>query len=152
MKTCTNRIPDNCDSYECGRPEVRAGRCAECLPCAIAEARRRLDAAEHAAGEARARLRDLEGDTADHAKRLAEIEALAAIAATSPWTAWRLVRDHLPWLLAEHRAASEALAAAGIPDDGRGLAERVKALAAALGPIVAAIAAAEATPGAGEPW
>lgn len=77
----------------------------------------------------------------DHAKRLAEVEAVATIAATSPWTAWRLVRDHMWWLLAEHRAASDALTAAGIPDDGRSLAERftgaLEAVHAALDPVVA---------------
>lgn len=77
MKTCTNRIPDNCDSYECGRPEVRAGRCEACLPGAIAEARTSLRAMERATGEARARLRDLEGTANGHAKRLAEAADVA---------------------------------------------------------------------------
>ncbi len=36
-------------------------------------------------------------------------------------------REALSWLLAERRAASDALTAAGITDDGRTLAERVKA-------------------------
>ena len=47
-------------------------------------------------------------------------EVLRAFILTAPAT--------LRTLLAEHRAASSALEAAGIPDDGRTLAERVKAL------------------------
>jgi hypothetical protein len=41
-------------------------------------------------------------------------------------------REDVPWLLVQHRAASEALAALGIPDDGRSLAERVADLGKTL--------------------
>lgn len=59
---------------------------------------------------------------ADHAKRLAEIgEAVGERLPLSPCD------GALLW--EQIRAASDALAAVGIPDDGRALAERVKALA-----------------------
>lgn len=45
-------------------------------------------------------------------KRLAEIKALAADG--DQWTAWRIMQDHVPWLIEQARAASEALAAADV--------------------------------------
>ena len=83
--------------------------------------------------------------TSDYAKRLAEIEATFAAwdwhcdddadPANDPGVgAVQALRDlegssphQLRWLLAQHRAASEALTALGVPDDGRPLAERIEA-------------------------
>lgn len=88
--------------------------------------------------------------TSDYAKRLAEIEATFAAwdwhcdddadPANDPGVgAVQALRDlegssphQLRWLLAQHRAASEALAALGIPDDGRPLAERMADLGKTL--------------------
>lgn len=69
----------------------------------------------------------------DYAKRLAEIEAeVARRAKPLPFYYGKVTavlhedrRDDLGWLLGQLRATSEALAALGIPDDGRPLAERV---------------------------
>lgn len=214
MRTCTNRIPDNGDTYECGRPVVRGNACERCLPGEIEVARRKVAEAERAAADARARLAALEEPT-DHAKQWARIETLLALIPAGVWSwerdhrvaderrdSWTLYVDRgepivddlprghpcnqqhgwnilggaefdrhgaalrafivearraVPDLLAEQRmlvqterilddvaqaagvfealpdelpaqirAVSEALAAAGIPDDGRSLAERVK--------------------------
>ncbi len=73
----------------------------------------------------------------DYAKRLAEIEAeVARRAKPLPFYYGKVTavlhedrRDDLGWLLGQLRATSEALAALGIPDDGRPLAERVGDLA-----------------------
>ena len=73
----------------------------------------------------------------DYAKRLAEIGArltnkdwLRPEANPVRWA--RQLAEDATMLLAQHRAASEALTAAGIPDDGRPLVERVESLAAAV--------------------
>jgi hypothetical protein len=68
---------------------------------------------------------------ADYAKMLAEIEARQAsidALADMGHDDGELAHGDRGWLLAQIRAASEALTAAGIPGDGRPLAERVKAL------------------------
>lgn len=59
----------------------------------------------------------------DRAKRLADIEAAHACGLLVG------VHDDRDWLLSEVRDADAALAALRIPDDGRPLAERIKALA-----------------------
>ncbi len=78
--------------------------------------------------------------TADYAKRLAEIEAeVARRAKPLPFYYGKVTavlhedrRDDLGWLLGQLRAASEALAALGIPADGRPLAERMADLGKTL--------------------
>lgn len=135
--TCTNRLPDNGDTFECGRPAVRGHRCAECLPDAIALARIDLAAGEQRAAAARERLRELEPPSGGQAKRLAEIEALLsepawAVKLWGDSATTARVEAALPHLAGELRAASEVLAAAGVPDDGRSLAERIAVQRAAL--------------------
>lgn len=64
----------------------------------------------------------------DYAKRLADVERhIDVLRRAGPNEAWSLRLT--VWLLAQYRAASEALAALGIPDDGRPLAERIGDLA-----------------------
>lgn len=163
--TCTSRIPDNCDSFECGRPVVRGDACERCLPGEIIDAHRRVAEAERMAADARSRLLSLE-DPTDHAKRLVEIEARERAAWPAPWlwdrddgsietetggaiayvahhmnmhTIARTgpafshsdadfianAREDVPWLLAQLRAVSAALDAAGAPAGP--LVERVRA-------------------------
>lgn len=67
----------------------------------------------------------------DRAKRLADIEAAHACGLLVG------VHDDRDWLLSEVRDADAALAALGIPDDGRSLAERIDAICAARNQIEA---------------
>ena len=97
--------------------------------------------------------------TTDYAKRLAEIEAWTVrldadvIDAMAPEEVANdlelAVASHVPWLLAQLRAVETALAAAGLPDDGRAPAERVESLATAF--RAAKVLAEDGAPDRGDP-
>lgn len=88
---------------------------------------------EGAEAERRATAKIAKRDAAtDYAKRLAEIEADHAAYESETHGPALMVCGQRKWLLAQFRAASEVLTAAGIPDDGRPLAEKIGALQAAL--------------------